>query len=173
MIEYYSFPKNRCCPINPAKGFLGMMIFARNKAVVSHDTWECWSQRLWEADRKSRKGKKCNKRQSATLHTSCQGLTQPSPSVTPSPTQNQPDLLVAGDFLDCSEVMDWCATAQGIALPSVCWSSDTLKKKKKKKKIKCTFLPKKLVILSLRAGNAKRGCRIQLFLLYCSKSTAL
>lgn len=83
-----------------------MMVFvfssARHKAVVSHDTWECWSQRLWEAGRKSREGKKRNERQSATLHTSCHGLIKPFPSVTPSPHKNQPDLLAAGDSLNCS-----------------------------------------------------------------------
>ncbi len=66
----------------------------------------------------------------------------------PFTTQNQANLLVAGDFLDCSYVMDWCATAQGIKLPSVCVKLGHIKKKKSCIVQSCIFIPKKLVILS-------------------------
>lgn len=46
----------------------------------------------------------------------------------PFTAQNQPNLLAAGDFLECSEIMDWCAIVQGIALPSVRVKLEHIKK---------------------------------------------
>lgn len=111
------FQRNYSCKPSPAAIFSGMMSFAHYKATVSHDTWERRGQRLWEADRKS--PKKAKKMQQKTK---CNSPHLPSgpPSCHPFSSRNQPDLLVAGDFLDHSEVMDWCATVECITLPSAC-----------------------------------------------------
>lgn len=99
------------------------------------------------------------------LSTPCVKAWLSSPFCHSFSTQNQPDLLVAGDSLFCSLVMDSCATVQGITLPSVCVKLGHIKKDQ----VQFFFPKENLAILFLKVEKIQG--RVQLFLVYCSKSS--
>lgn len=82
---------------------------------------ESW--RLWEAARKSGRGRKCNKR------TKCNSplllrRQNSSPFCHPFAKWNQLNLLGAGEFLDRSSIMEWCVTGSVLHyhLLVLCWA---------------------------------------------------
>lgn len=153
--------------------FSGMMVFALYKAVVSHDSWECrghGGQRLWEADRKS--GKKARNATKDKVRLSTPPVKAPysPPFRHPLTTRNQPYLLVTGDFLGCSYNVLQCRV---LGFPLFVLSFKALKK------VKCRFFFLKETNHSvLESWECKKWlhtkqCRMELFVLYCTESTAL